>query len=306
MPDSNSRVDDNLMGRAKGASHRVRAATTRRIRRRQALHAIERLPSSVHSGARWLVTREATGSERELASSIESVRYGIASLGDTEIRSLSSPVPGSFNRDSGTASTGPMTAASASAHSRTGSSASKGILLKRLAEGIEATSILELGSNTGMSASYLASSAYCGALVTVEGSEDLAQIAQRTVDRFSDRATVKRMLFDEALNELVASGRLFGFAFLDGQHEPEATMYYTRRLTELLHPGGMIVLDDIYWSKGMNEAWRMLKDAHRFASSVDFGTVGVLITEGGPIEDSGSHDFAKFLGRPRIPSRIGD
>lgn len=277
--------------------------TVRHLSRRRALEAVEQLPVAMQLAARWAVTREATDEESELAARIERIRAEVASLEVPTITSFSSPVPGFFELDDqGRARPGPQVSSPPADHSTTGSAPPKGLLLLRLAEGSEAQRILELGSNTGMSASYLASSRHCKELTTVEGSPELAKIAAMVIGRFSPDARVQCTLFDDALDSLLHD-RPFDLAFLDGQHEGAALIHYAHRLIQILRPGGVLVLDDIYWSKDMNNAWRSLIAAGVFSITVDFGALGVGVI--GP-EPPRHYDFVRFLGRPLIPRRVGD
>ena len=213
-------------------------------------------------------------------------------------------MPGSFELDpQGRAVPGPTAASPPARHARTGSGPTKGILLRRLAEGAAAGRILELGTNTGMSGSYLATAPSCDTLVTIEGSPELAAIARDTLGRFTDRAEVRCAMFDEALDDL-SSEALFDLAFLDGQHDGEAVRHYVGRLVQMLSSTGMVVLDDIYWSSSMNETWRTLVADAGFEVTVDLGDLGVIFPGVGARR--AHHDFARFVGRPRIPPRVGD
>ena len=110
------------------------------------------------------------------------------------------------------------------------------------------------------------------------------------------------LMFDEALDALGQEAP-FDLAFLDGQHEGDALRHYTQRLTALVGHGGVIVLDDIYWSRDMNATWRSLVDDGPFNATVDLGELGIGMLSGTP---RGHHDFARLIGRPRIPPRVGD
>lgn len=302
-PVANSRTDMGPVGRAYGKFYSLWWLSVRRVCRRRGRAAVENLPEAIRPAARWAIDAEPTEEESELIRRLESTRSEIALLGRSEMRSYSSPVPGSFGLDTeGKAKPGPSGVRSARGHATTGSGASKGIMLRRLVDGGKAARVLELGSHIGMSGSYIASSPRCEVLVTVEGSVELAGIAESVIARFSEGVNVRCMMFDEALDAL-ATEAPFDLAFLDGQHEGEALHHYTHRLVDLMAPGGMIVLDDIYWSRGMNQAWQRLVAEGVFSASVDLGALGVGILDG---TWQGHWEFAKFSGRPRIPRRIGD
>ena len=165
MPRSNRRTDDGPIGRGKRALHWARRQYIRKARRRKALLAMQGLPKPVQLAAQWAVMHTPSDAESMLISSLEEVRAEIASSDGSELHSYSSPVPGSFELDGkGKASPGPRSAAPRKAHAGTGARPSKGVMLRRLVDGTEAARVLELGTNTGMSASYLASSSHCETL----------------------------------------------------------------------------------------------------------------------------------------------
>ncbi len=74
--------------------------------------------------------------------------------------------------------------------------------------------VLELGTNTGMSGSYILSARRAPHLTTVEGSPDLCAVAEHALKEHD--------LFDDALDALAAEGKRFDAVFIDGQHEERA------------------------------------------------------------------------------------
>jgi len=43
-----------------------------------------------------------------------------------------------------------------------------------------------------------------------------------------------------------------------------------------LNPNGVILFDDIYWSKGMTEAWTTIKADQRVKRTIDLYTFGIV------------------------------
>ncbi len=265
---------------------------------------VESLPAGLEDAGAWVVDPEPTPAERALAQRVESRRAQIAQATGT-ISSYHSPMPGTFQRAAdGHAIPGPLLPHRAGAHAKTGSKPAKGILLNRIAIGIGAKRILELGANTGLSGSYLAASPACQQLVTIEGSPELAAVARQTLAQFTAGADVRAALFDDALDELTEEPP-FDLAFIDGQHEGAATEYYCRRVLPLMNQqGGVVVFDDITWSQDMRQAWLNIVDSGSFALTVDFGRIGLGVLG---VERPGGHvDFPRYLGRGHVPQRIGD
>ena len=303
-PRPNRAVRPHAVIRVLGAGgRRVERIVKRTLWHRRLRGMIQDLPTSLQPAADWVVTGRATDEERRIVARVERIRAALAAT-EGVMSSYYSPMPGTFRVGrTGRAAPGPKLRQSARAHARTGSRPRKGVLLRRIAAATHAARILELGTNTGLSASYLVSSPSCQALITVEGSPELSEIARRNISSFSDRFEVRCQLFDHALEEL-AGAEPFDLAFIDGQHEGQATLHYSARVVPLVSPdGGIVIYDDIYWSHDMHDAWRTIVDSGTFALTVDLGMVGLGVLGPG---DHRHVDLARCLGRPHIPRRLGD
>jgi predicted O-methyltransferase YrrM len=61
----------------------------------------------------------------------------------------------------------------------------------------------------------------------------------------------------------------FDFVFFDGNHQKEATLNYFEMLLPKAHNDTVFVFDDIYWSKGMAEAWETIKLHPKVTVTID-------------------------------------
>jgi predicted O-methyltransferase YrrM len=130
----------------------------------------------------------------------------------------------------------------------------------------------------GLSAAYQAAALEMngqGELFTLEGAETFAQLAKRNLSDLGlgSRATVVQGKFDDNLDEVTADQ--VQFAFVDGNHEYEATLRYWDKLAKKMPAGSVVIFDDIRWDVGMESAWRDLQRDSRFSLVVDLFTVGV-------------------------------
>ena len=218
-------------------------------------------------------------SERNIVSKVEEIRERTRTENANQVvETFASPPSGTDLHDSdGTIIPGKINKSANAGFARTGTKGFEGIQLLQLAETIGAKSILELGTNTGLSAYYLLSSKYKPTLVTIEGSSQLCQIAQENIRNFSPRFEIVNKLFDDALTDLVKSNQKFDMAFIDGQHEEQATIYYANKIKQLMNPGGIILFDDIFWSEGMSRAWDKIKEDDEFESVIGLRTRGIAV-----------------------------
>lgn len=214
------------------------------------------------------------------AKTAEARRAEIAARQDQEAPIWYSPKPGSAGADC-TASARPQPGQvlnfSMKRIAQTGKNQKWGTVLHLLAKSFECRTGFELGSCAGISAMYLSSAPSVQTLVTVEGSETLANLAAESL-RDNPNAQVVNSLFDEAIDKQAPflEGEI-DLAYIDGHHEKIATIHYFNRLLPYLKSGALVLFDDICWSLDMREAWEALCERSEFAHTIDFGEIGVCL-----------------------------
>jgi Predicted O-methyltransferase len=132
--------------------------------------------------------------------------------------------------------------------------------LCQLAFSFGAGSVVELGTNLGISSAYLALGARDadGNAIVRTGDCSPARLSvaanlHRTVGLNNVRyypgffeATVDRMLKD--------AGSI-GVCFIDGDHTYDGTWKYFRQVLPVMRPRSLVIFDDIDWSDGMRQFW---------------------------------------------------
>ena len=141
---------------------------------------------------------------------------------------------------------------------------------------------VELGTSLGISAAYTAAALQVngrGELITLEGSDVLAELARKNLERLRLLPTVELRLgrHEETLPALVAEDSPIDFAFVDGRHEAAAVLETVDLLWCRLRSGAVLVFDDIAWSPDMRRAWREVAAEPRYAVTVGLGRVGVCV-----------------------------
>jgi predicted O-methyltransferase YrrM len=149
-------------------------------------------------------------------------------------------------------------------------------LLYRLARYFQAEQVLELGTSFGITTLYLALGAEEGMVHTIEGCPQTQRFAQHHFDR-SGRSDIHTVLgsFRSRLPEVLRQMGTVDLAFIDGHHALEPTMEYTEAILGFAHPGTILVLDDIHWSRGMEQAWAWVKAHPRITVTVDLYDLGL-------------------------------
>ena len=69
----------------------------------------------------------------------------------------------------------------------------------------------------------------------------------------------------------------FDFVYLDGNHRYEPTLRYIRWILGRAGEEAVIVVDDIYWSKGMQQAWKEIIRWPEVRVSIDLFHMGILL-----------------------------
>lgn len=149
---------------------------------------------------------------------------------------------------------------------------------------------LELGTSIGLSSCYQGAalavaarnSSTRGRLVTLEGSQAIAELARRNHRRLGlDHVEVVTGRFQQelprVLEQLGERGERLGWAFVDGDHREEPTLGYFERLAAAAEPGAILAFDDIRWSAGMRRAWTAIASDPRVAWATNTTRLGVVV-----------------------------
>ncbi|EMR02119.1 O-methyltransferase [Cesiribacter andamanensis] len=151
-------------------------------------------------------------------------------------------------------------------------------LLYRLLQFTQAQTVLELGTSLGLNSLYMAAAIPAGTLYTIEGCPQTAALARRHVEL--QQVTNIQLLtgnIDQQLPQLLAQASpQLDLAYLDANHTYEATLRYFGWLLPHLHPQSVVVVDDIHWSAGMQQAWQELCRHPSVTLSLDLYEAGLL------------------------------
>lgn len=132
--------------------------------------------------------------------------------------------------------------------------------------------VLELGTSLGLTTAYMAKA---GAHVhTLEGCANTLRIAEEGFGNLNIRTTVGNI--DETLPLTLEQYEQLDFVLLDANHRYEPTLRYFEACLTKMSEQGVMVFDDIYWSKEMKQAWVEICADPRVTLSLDFYQVGMV------------------------------
>ncbi|TAE15940.1 MAG: class I SAM-dependent methyltransferase [Bacteroidetes bacterium] len=136
--------------------------------------------------------------------------------------------------------------------------------------------VLELGTSLGITTSYLATAKNHPQVLSFEGATEVANQAQQTFERLNLK-NIQLVLgnFDHTLQQSLQQLSQVDLAFIDGNHRYQPTVQYFEQLLTKTHAHSMIIFDDIYWSKEMEQAWAYVKNHSRVSLTIDLFFIGI-------------------------------
>jgi predicted O-methyltransferase YrrM len=151
-----------------------------------------------------------------------------------------------------------------------------GELLFRLSKHFQPEMMIELGTSLGIGSLYQSLGNPNGNLTTFEGCPNTAAVAQESFQKAIVNPTIIEGNFDDTLQSFLDSIEKLDWAFIDGNHQKEPTIRYFEQCLEKCHNDSVLLFDDIYWSKGMAEAWENIKAHERVNVTLDLFQVGIV------------------------------
>jgi len=156
------------------------------------------------------------------------------------------------------------------------------VLLMRLVRELSPRSCLELGTGLGISAAYQAAALELngsGTLTTLEGSAAWAEVADEGLSALGlGRATVRVGPIDERLAAELDGPEQLDLAFIDAEHQADATLDQFAAILPSLAPGAVVVVDDVDWPE-MRRAHAVIGSDARVSTSVSVGRLGFSVID---------------------------
>jgi predicted O-methyltransferase YrrM len=149
--------------------------------------------------------------------------------------------------------------------------------MSRLVQFEKPATILELGTSLGISAAYLHAGHPSAIITTIEGDPEVAKLAISTFTQL--RLTGIQLIvstFESYLESTASDESKIDILFLDGNHRSAALLHYYEKLKSRFSENTILLVDDIYWSKDMQDGWRKLIHMPEVTQSVNCFQFGVL------------------------------
>lgn len=149
-------------------------------------------------------------------------------------------------------------------------------LLYRLANYFKPENILELGTSLGIATQALSLENPKAKITTIEGCPNISDFTKAYFKKHHLKNTCTEPsrsinLINDDFNNVIKNlkPKTFDLIFFDGNHQKEATLNYFETLLPTAHNDSVWIFDDIYWSKGMTEAWEIIKQHPKVTVTID-------------------------------------
>ncbi|TCK68803.1 methyltransferase family protein [Winogradskyella wandonensis] len=148
-------------------------------------------------------------------------------------------------------------------------------LLFRISNYFKFKNTLELGTSLGVGTQALALGHSNNNITTIEGCPETFEFSRQQFEALNlSNITTINSDFKTAISQLKED--TFDCIFFDGHHNRAATLDYFNLLISKAHNNSVFIFDDIYWSKGMTEAWREITTDKQVTVSIDTFNFGFV------------------------------
>jgi predicted O-methyltransferase YrrM len=150
-------------------------------------------------------------------------------------------------------------------------------LLFRLVNYLKPLNILELGTSLGISTLYLATPEKKNKVISLEGCEETIGIAKQNFKRLKvNNIEVMQGNFNQTLEVSLKKLNTVGMVFFDGNHQKAPTIEYFNQCLSYIHTDSFFIVDDIHWSREMEEAWNQIISHKQVTLSIDLFQIGII------------------------------
>ncbi len=152
-----------------------------------------------------------------------------------------------------------------------------GFLLYRITKYFKPKNIIELGTSTGISTLYLASGNSDSKIYSIEGEKELCEIARINMEEHNlKNVEIIEGNFDSTFQNILNNEDGSMLIYIDGNHTKINTLNYFSQVKDKKRNDTILIIDDIYWSKEMQEAWRMIKKDEEVFLTIDIFKMGMV------------------------------
>lgn len=151
--------------------------------------------------------------------------------------------------------------------------------LYRLINKFSPKTIVELGTSVGLTSLYLSKASPKSIIYTIEGCPSLFKFSKelfKTSTGSVSNIVSTKGNFNIEFPKLLSKIDSLDFLYIDGNHAYEPTINYFKLALERKNKNSIFVFDDIYWSEGMQKAWKEICAHKEVTLSLDLFYFGIV------------------------------
>ena len=146
----------------------------------------------------------------------------------------------------------------------------------RLAEYLQCTTLVELGTSLGINTLYLGTCKNA-TVYTFEGRSSIATTARHCFQKAGARnIQLIEGNIDNTLPSFLNNDLQIDFALMDANHRHAPTLDYFSQMLSRFHDKSVVVVDDINYRREMNRAWKDMIAFPQVTLSIDMFRTGIL------------------------------
>ncbi len=152
-----------------------------------------------------------------------------------------------------------------------------GRFLAQMVKGYQASNVIELGTSLGIGASYMGMFNPNAKIYSIEGCEKISQKAKENIKKLGlKNIHLFTGEFNKVLNDVIALSSKPKLVYIDGDHTYQSTLNYYNYFKNKSTKNTILIFDDIYWSRGMHQAWLNIIKDKTSTLTIDFFRMGVI------------------------------
>lgn len=149
-------------------------------------------------------------------------------------------------------------------------------IISKIIDYLNIKTALELGTSVGLGSIAMACENPQLNIDTVEACKNTSNQAKLNFEHLNlNNVTVYNTDFQSFLNKL-DNTKIYDLIYIDGHHHKEASISYFNQLKQHIHKNSVVIIDDIYWSEKMAEAWKSICSDKDVKLSLDLYFWGIV------------------------------
>ena len=152
-----------------------------------------------------------------------------------------------------------------------------GRLLNQLIRHYQYHTVVELGTSLGVGTAYLSLNNPNTSVYTIEGCPNISKRAQANLNQLKfNNIHFFQGEFSSQFNNILAEVDAIDLIYIDGNHTYDATLAYYHFFKSKMTQQGLMVFDDIHWSRGMEQAWSEIIKDDTSTLTIDLFRMGLI------------------------------